>query len=86
MKGVYNCSSPNPVDNITFMKTLRKAMAMPFGLTAPKWLLTIGAVLIKTETELILKSRWVLPQKLLQKGYPFSFPTLDNAFQNLLKK
>ncbi len=86
MKGVYNCSAPNPVDNITFMTMLRKAMNKPFGLPSPKWLLTIGAVLIKTETELILKSRWVLPEKLLQKGYTFSFPTLDKAFMDLVNK
>ncbi|MDB5257419.1 MAG: hypothetical protein JWM14_2114 [Chitinophagaceae bacterium] len=86
MSGVYNCSAPNPVDNITFMKKLRQAMDIPFGLPSPKWLLTIGAVLIKTETELILKSRWVLPEKLLQKGYTFSFPTLDKAFVNIINK
>ena len=86
MIGVYNCSAPHPVNNITFMAMLRKAMNIPFGLPSPEWLLTIGAVLIKTETELILKSRWVLPERLLQKGYTFSFPTLDKAFSDLVNK
>jgi hypothetical protein len=86
MKGVYNCSAPNPVDNASFMKQLRKAMDVPFGLPSPAWLLTLGAILIKTETELILKSRWVLPEKLQQRGYKFSFPTLDKAFADLIGK
>ncbi len=84
MKGVYNCSSPNPVDNKTLMKTLRKEMGIPFGFPAPEWLLKFGAVLIHTETELILKSRWVIPERLLESGFTFSYPVLDKAFENIL--
>jgi uncharacterized protein (TIGR01777 family) len=84
MNGVYNCASPEPVTNEIFMKLLRKEMKMPFGLSSPKWLLEIGAVLIQTETELILKSRWVLPERLTNKGFQFKYPHLDDALKNIL--
>ncbi|HTF02397.1 MAG TPA: TIGR01777 family oxidoreductase, partial [Bacteroidia bacterium] len=56
-KGAYNIVSPNPVTNAGMMRTMRKTMGMPFGLPAPEWMLAIGAWLIGTETELLLKSR-----------------------------
>ena len=65
LEGVYNVSSPNPVKNETFMQTLRNKTGTKIGLPAPAWLLKIGAAIIGTETELLLKSRWVLPTKLL---------------------
>jgi len=86
MQGVYNCSSPQPETNTIFMQLLRKNMHIPFGLSSPKWLLEIGAVLIRTETELILKSRWVLPERLLEKGFVFTYPNLDQALENIIKK
>lgn len=66
------------------MKTFRQSMKVKIGLPSPAWLLEIGAVIIKTETELILKSRWVVPEKLLEAGYTFKFPTLETAFKNIL--
>jgi NAD dependent epimerase/dehydratase family enzyme len=81
--GIYNCSSPNPVDNKTLMKTLRRFLKINIGLPTPVWLLKFGAVLIKTEPELILKSRWVVPEKLLMSGYSFRYPTLDSALQEI---
>ncbi|XZF12646.1 TIGR01777 family oxidoreductase [Chitinophagaceae bacterium MMS25-I14] len=86
MNGVYNCSAPNPVTNRMLMKSLRNAMHKSFGLPAPKWLLKTGAVLIKTETELILKSRWVLPEKLLNAGFHFEYPTLQMALEEIIGK
>lgn len=59
-------------------------MNMPIGLPTPKWLLEIGAVIIKTETELILKSRWVIPETLLKAGYVFKYPTLNEALKDIL--
>ncbi|HSY60871.1 MAG TPA: TIGR01777 family oxidoreductase [Cytophaga sp.] len=85
MSGVYNCAAPEPVTNKIFMKLLRKEMKMPFGLPTPKWLLKIGAVLIRTETELILKSRWVLPERLQKDGFNFTYPQLDEALKNILR-
>jgi uncharacterized protein (TIGR01777 family) len=84
LEGVFNCSSPNPIDNKTLMKALRKSLGVNFGLPSPTWLLKIGAVVIKTETELILKSRWVVPEKLLQLGYNFKYPTIDAALAQIL--
>ena len=59
-------------------------MKVRIGLSSPPWLLKIGAVIIKTETELILKSRWVVPEKLLESGYSFKYPTLETALKNIL--
>lgn len=83
--GVINTAAPNPETNHSFMKKFRKAMKIPFGLSTPVWLLKTGAVIIKTETELILKSRWVLPERLLNEGYIFNFSTLDVALNDILK-
>lgn len=84
--GIYNCSAPNPVTNKELMKELRKTLNIPIGLPAPVWLLKKGAVIIKTETELILKSRWVIPQRLKEDGYTFKFPFLEQALNDILKK
>jgi uncharacterized protein len=84
LSGVFNTSAPNPVSNKTLMQLFRKNMNAIIGLPAPVWLLKLGAVLIKTETELILKSRWVVPEKLLQSGYQFKYQTVDKALKNIL--
>ncbi len=83
LEGVINCSSPNPVDNASFMAAIRKSLGIPFGLPTPGWLLEIGAVLIRTETELILKSRWVLPDRLLKAGFTFKYPVLSGALEKI---
>lgn len=84
LRGVFNCAAPQPVSNRELMRELRKTMKVPFGLPSPKWLLEIGAVFIRTETELILKSRWVLPERLEKAGYEFTYQTLDQALQEIL--
>lgn len=84
--GPYNIVSPNPVTNAEMMKTLRKVMGMPFGLPAPEWMLKIGAWLIGTEVELLLKSRWVEPKRLVDEGYVFQYPKIKEALQSLLKQ
>ncbi|HEU4472887.1 MAG TPA: TIGR01777 family oxidoreductase [Flavisolibacter sp.] len=84
LNGVFNCSAPNPLPNEALMRSLRKALGMRFGLPSPEWLLRIGAVFIRTETELILKSRWVLPRRLQQAGYEFSYPFLPAALGEAL--
>jgi uncharacterized protein len=84
INGVVNCTAPNPVKNETLMATLRNAYGIPVGLPAPAWLLEIGALLIGTETELILKSRWVLPKRLTDAGFTFMFPKLDHAVKDIL--
>ena len=85
LSGVFNCSSPQPVSNRELMKLLRKTMNVPVGLPLPKWMLEIGSLLIKTETELVLKSRWVLPDRLEREGYKFTYKTLDKTLQDILR-
>lgn len=84
LSGVFNCASPNPVTNWELMSKMRQAMNRSFGLPSPKWLLELGAVMIQTETELILKSRWVIPERLEQEGYVFKFPELDQTLRHIL--
>ena len=82
--GIINCTSPEPVKNDTFMADLLQIYGVPFGVPAPAWLLEIGAAVIGTETELILKSRWVLPRRLLNNGYIFLYPKLEHAIKDIL--
>jgi len=84
IQGAVNCSSPFPVTNKALMMSFREVMKMSFGLPAPDFLLEIGARIIKTETELILKSRWVIPEKLLEYGFNFSFPKIQDALKSIL--
>ncbi len=76
-KGTYNLASPNPVTNAQFMAWVRKKNNRKFGLPLPKLLLEMGAFLLGTETELILKSRWVLPERLLAEGFVFGVDKLS---------
>jgi uncharacterized protein (TIGR01777 family) len=84
LSGTFNCTSPNPVTNRVFMQTLRQTAGHSFGLPAPAPLLKLGAALIGTETELLLKSRWVVPTRALQAGFTFAFPVLKDAFRDIL--
>lgn len=85
LSGIFSCSAPEPVSNRELMKQIRTVMNVPFGLPAFKWMLKIGSIILKTETELVLKSRWVIPERLERKGYTFTFNTLDKALQDILK-
>lgn len=85
IRGVYNLSAPNPIRNGVFMKTLRKQMKIPFGIPVHFCMLRLGAWLIGTEQELLLKSRWVVPTKLQQAGYQFKYANIDEAVKSLLK-
>ncbi|MBL7730670.1 MAG: TIGR01777 family oxidoreductase [Chitinophagaceae bacterium] len=86
LEGVFNCSSPNPVTNKVFMQTLRRATGHKFGLPAYTWMLKAGAILIGTETELVLKSRWVVPTRILETGFTFKYPLLKDAFTDIISK
>ena len=85
MKGIYNCAAPHPVTNDTFMKEMRNILKPLIHLPSPTFLLKAGAYLINTETELILKSRWVVPKRLLEEGFVFNYPTLNKALENILE-
>lgn len=86
IQGVYNCCSPDPVPNKEFMSTLRKTTGHTVGLPAFTWMLAVGAPLIGTETELVLKSRWVVPTKIKETGFVFKYPLLKDAFKDIISK
>ncbi|MCT9625712.1 TIGR01777 family protein [Pseudarthrobacter equi] len=83
--GPVNVASPDVVSNHELMRLVRRAYGKRFGVSTPAWLLRAGAVLIRTETELVLKSRWVLPQKLLSAGFIYRQPELGGALQQVAK-
>lgn len=86
LHGVFNASAPHPVTNRELMARLRRAMGVPVGLPAPRWLLELGARLIRTETELVLKSRWVLPERLKRAGFSFRYDTLEKALNEIVER
>lgn len=85
LEGVFNASSPHPVTNRQLMESLRRHMGVRIGLPSPRWMLEVGARFIRTETELVLKSRWVIPERIEQEGFTFIFDTLDTALDEILK-
>lgn len=84
--GVVNVAAPYPVDNRTLMSTLRRMLGVRIGLPTPRWMLEIGSAVIRTETELVLKSRWVVPERLQKAGYVFEFPTLEPALRQVVQE
>lgn len=84
LNGVFNCAAPYPVTNREFMNQLRKTMNIKIGLPSPKSFLQIGAFFIRTETELILKSRWVVPEKLQREGFEFKYARIDQALEQIV--
>jgi len=83
LSGAINISSPNPLSNSDFMRELRHAWGTKIGLPASRWVLEIGAFFMRTETELILKSRRVVPDRLLQHSFEFQFPHWRDAAMEL---
>lgn len=86
LNGTFNCCAPEPVTNDNFMKILRKLTGKRIGLPAPAWMLRLGAALIGTETELVMKSRWVLPTRIQETGFRFHYPNLEDALKDILQK
>jgi uncharacterized protein (TIGR01777 family) len=82
--GPVNLAAPNPVTQREFMATLRTALRRRVGLPASKWMVEIGAAFMKTDTELILKSRRVIPRRLLDAGFCFGFPSWESAAPDLV--
>lgn len=81
--GTVNVAAPNPLPNREFMSELRRAWGTRIGLPATRWMLEVGAVFLRTETELILKSRRVVPARLLEHGFTFRFPHWSEAAREL---
>lgn len=84
--GPVNLASPNPLPQAEFQRVLREKMGVGFGLPTPAWMAEIGAALMGTEAELILKSRRVVPGRLLEAGFEFEFPEWDAACADLLEQ
>ncbi|MEV6711345.1 TIGR01777 family oxidoreductase [Lentzea sp. NPDC051208] len=84
--GAVNLAAPNPVPQREFMRELREAWHVPVGLPATSWMAEIGAFAIRTDTELLLKSRRVVPGRLQQAGFEFHFPNWREAAQNLAER
>jgi len=84
LEGVFNCTAPTAIKNALFMQLLRKAYGIPFGLPSPQWLLEIGMLIIGSETELVLKSRWVAPKRLMDSGFKFQFAEARHAIRDIL--
>lgn len=81
--GPVNIASPVVVTNAELMRAVRSANRAPFGVPTPAWLLKMGAVLIRTETELVLKSRWVASRKLRDAGFIWKHPELSGALASI---
>jgi uncharacterized protein len=83
LTGPVNLAAPNPLPNREMMRIFRRVYRMPVGLPASRWMLEAGAFVLRTETELIIKSRRVIPGRLLASGFEFLFPDLEKAISNL---
>lgn len=86
LDGAVNLASPNPLPNKEFMRILREAWGTKIGLPATKLMLEIGAFFMRTETELVLKSRRVVPTRLLESGFQFEFPDWEKAARDLCRR
>lgn len=86
MTGPINLCAPNPIPQSEFMSILRRVAKVPIGLPATKWMAEIGAFVLRTDTELLLKSRKVVPTKLLDHGFKFHYSDWTAASQNLVER
>lgn len=86
LDGCINVCSPHPLPNRDFMREFRRACRVPIGLPATEWMLEIGAFFLRTETELILKSRRVIPTRLLDAGFKFRFAEWPSAVEDLVRR
>ena len=84
--GVVNVASPNPLPNRDFMRALREAWGASVGLPASEWMIKVGTLLLQTESELVLKSRRVVPGRLLAAGFQFRFPEWAPAARELVAR
>jgi uncharacterized protein (TIGR01777 family) len=86
LSGPVNLTAPHPLPNADFMRALRKAWGIRLGLPAPRWMLELGAIALRTETELVLKSRRVIPGRLIASGFEFEFPSWPAATADLCRR
>ncbi|MBM7776539.1 uncharacterized protein (TIGR01777 family) [Actinokineospora baliensis] len=86
LDGPVNLAAPNPLPQRDFIRALRRTWRMPVGLPATKWMAEIGAFALRSDTELLLKSRRVVPTRLLEAGFTFDYPTWPDAATDLVKR
>ena len=86
LSGPVNIASPNPIPHRDMMKILRRECRVPFGLPATRWMLEVAAFVHRTEAELILKSRRVVPGRLLASGFQFRFPRMEDAVREIERR
>lgn len=86
MSGPVNLASPNPLPNREFLRALRRAWGIRFGLPTTRWMLEIGTFLLRTESELVLKSRQSVPGRLLAAGFEFTYATWPQAAEELVAR
>ena len=86
LTGPVNIGAPHPLRNREFLRALRAAWRQPVGLPAPAWMIEIGTFLLRTESELVLKSRWVIPGRLMNAGFTFTYPEWPAAAQELVTR
>jgi len=84
--GAVNVAAPGPLPNADFMRALREAWGARIGLPATRWMLEVGALFLRTETELVLKSRRVAPGRLLEGGFAFRHPSWPEAARGLCRE
>ena len=84
--GIVNIASPNPIPNDEFMRVLREAWGVRVGVPTAQWMLEIGALFLRTESELVLKSRRVVPRRLLERGFVFAYPHWSDAARDLCRE
>jgi uncharacterized protein (TIGR01777 family) len=82
--GIVNIATPGPLPNAEMMRLFRARCGLPVGLPAAKWILELGAFFLRTETELIIKSRRVVPGRLLEAGFQFEFEDFESAIEDLM--
>jgi uncharacterized protein (TIGR01777 family) len=83
LAGPVNLAAPSPLLQREFMRELRSAWRIPVGLPATRWMAEVGAFALRSDTELLLKSRRVVPRRLTDAGFVFSYPQWRNAAANL---
>jgi uncharacterized protein (TIGR01777 family) len=86
LSGPVNLAAPEPLPYREFMRALRAAAGVPFGLPATKWMAEIGAFVLRSDTELLLKSRRVVPGRLLEAGFAFDHPGWPAAAADLVRR
>jgi uncharacterized protein (TIGR01777 family) len=84
VEGAVNLAAPEPLPQRAFMRALRDALGVRLGLPATKWMLELGAFALRTDTELLLKSRRVVPTRLVRRGFVFEHPTWPRAVRALV--